>query len=78
MGHRANYQIIFTEEEMKKPAAMSAQSFRKLLTDRGIKFIDAAAILGVHKNTVSNWTTGKIPIDEANSLLIKKNFPIKV
>jgi transcriptional regulator with XRE-family HTH domain len=41
---------------------MSSGEFRELLQRRGLKAGDVARQLGVHKNTVSNWATGKTPV----------------
>jgi transcriptional regulator with XRE-family HTH domain len=38
---------------------MATNQFRNLLQTRGLKEIDVATQIGVHKNTVSNWATGR-------------------
>jgi transcriptional regulator with XRE-family HTH domain len=43
--------------------AMSAgEHFRELLRARGLRELDVAEGIGVHKNTVSNWATGRTPV----------------
>lgn len=40
-------------------ARKPANHFRSLLAARGLKEIEVASEIGVHKNTVSNWATGR-------------------
>lgn len=41
---------------------MSGEYFRQLLRDRDLTGVEVASRIGVHKNTVSNWTTGRTPV----------------
>lgn len=41
---------------------MSDRPLRELFQSRGLRAGDVAREVGVHKNTVSNWTTGKTPV----------------
>jgi transcriptional regulator with XRE-family HTH domain len=41
---------------------MSLNQLRTLLEARGLTEVEVAAAIGVHKNTVSNWATGRTPV----------------
>ena len=66
------YQRIGTERDTGSQPVVTAQDrmsdgeFRQLLQSRGLKAGDVARRLGVHKNTVSNWATGKTPVVPAH------------
>lgn len=41
---------------------MSAERFRQILDRRGLRGVDVANAVGVHKNTVTNWANGHTPV----------------